>query len=294
MRAIRLHEFGPAENLVLDELPDLDPAPDQVRIAVHASGVHLLDTTLRRGEPGPMPLPELPTVPGREVAGVVDLVGPASTPPGSAAGWSRTSAWSRAGTPSRPSPRWTSCSRSRTTCRLPRRDRRRRDRSHRPRRPRARAAGRRRRRAGALGRRRPRLAAGPGRAARRSHGWSPRPAARAHRAAGGAEARPGRRLLARRLGRARPGGDRRRHPGLRRRRRRRRARVPRAAATRRAARDVRLLGRYADPVRHRRRHVARHHRRLEPRPADDALPGGIPGLAARSLERLAAGSGLRW
>ena len=47
-----------------------------MRIAVEASGVHLLDTSLRRGEPGPMPRPELPTIPGREVAGVVDQVGP--------------------------------------------------------------------------------------------------------------------------------------------------------------------------------------------------------------------------
>lgn len=75
MRAIRLHEFGPPGNLVLDELADLTPGPGQVRIDVAASGVHLLDTTIRRGEPGPLPPPELPTVPGREVAGVVDLVG---------------------------------------------------------------------------------------------------------------------------------------------------------------------------------------------------------------------------
>ncbi|MFG2013160.1 zinc-binding dehydrogenase [Micromonospora sp. NPDC048868] len=76
MRAIRLHEFGPPGNLVLDDLPDLRPGPGQVRIAVSASGVHLLDTTLRRGEAGgPLPLPDLPTVPGREVAGVVDELG---------------------------------------------------------------------------------------------------------------------------------------------------------------------------------------------------------------------------
>ncbi|QIG46173.1 zinc-binding dehydrogenase [Nocardioides anomalus] len=76
MHAIRLHAFGPPEHLVLDELPDLTPGPGEVRIAVEASGVHLLDTSLRRGEAGPLPLPELPTVPGREVAGVVDAVGP--------------------------------------------------------------------------------------------------------------------------------------------------------------------------------------------------------------------------
>ncbi|WP_409330221.1 zinc-binding dehydrogenase [Trujillonella humicola] len=77
MRAIRLHEFGAPDRLVLDELPDLAPGPGQVRIAVEAAGVHLVDTTLRRGDPGPvsLPLPALPTVPGREVAGVVDALG---------------------------------------------------------------------------------------------------------------------------------------------------------------------------------------------------------------------------
>ena len=76
MHAIRLHAFGPPGNLVLDEVPDLAPSSGEVRIAVEASGVHLLDTTLRRGEEGPLPRPELPTVPGREVAGVVDAIGP--------------------------------------------------------------------------------------------------------------------------------------------------------------------------------------------------------------------------
>ncbi|MBA2954951.1 zinc-binding dehydrogenase [Nocardioides sp. MAH-18] len=75
MHAIRMHSFGPPDVLVLDELPDLEPGPGQVRIAVAASGVHLLDTTIRRGEPGPLPAPELPTIPGREVAGVVDALG---------------------------------------------------------------------------------------------------------------------------------------------------------------------------------------------------------------------------
>ncbi len=82
MRAIRLHEFGAPDRLVLDELPDLTPGPGEVRIAVEAAGVHLVDTVLRRGDPGPvsLPLPELPTVPGREVAGVVDALGPGVDP----------------------------------------------------------------------------------------------------------------------------------------------------------------------------------------------------------------------
>lgn len=76
MHAIRHHAFGAADLLLLEELPDLEPAPGQIRIAVEAVGVHLLDTAIRAGtgfglgEP-----PALPTIPGREVAGVVDGVG---------------------------------------------------------------------------------------------------------------------------------------------------------------------------------------------------------------------------
>lgn len=81
MRAIRLHQFGPPERLVLEELPDPHPGESQVRIAVQAAGVHVLDTTIRSGASGgPFPLPELPTIPGREVAGAVDAVGPGVDP----------------------------------------------------------------------------------------------------------------------------------------------------------------------------------------------------------------------
>ncbi|MFC9994917.1 zinc-binding dehydrogenase [Nocardia sp. NPDC127526] len=76
MHAIRLHAFGPAENLRYDAVDDLEPGSGQVRIAVQAAGVHFIDTSLRRGgTAGPIPLPELPTIPGREVAGTVDQVG---------------------------------------------------------------------------------------------------------------------------------------------------------------------------------------------------------------------------
>ncbi|MBO8187890.1 zinc-binding dehydrogenase [Streptomyces spirodelae] len=76
MHAVRLHAFGPAENLTYEEVPDPLPGPGQVRIAVRAAGVHLLDATLRAGvRQGPLPLPELPTIPGREVAGTVEALG---------------------------------------------------------------------------------------------------------------------------------------------------------------------------------------------------------------------------
>jgi NADPH:quinone reductase len=76
MYAIRLHEFGPAENLRYELVDDPVPGPGQVRIAVAAAGVHLIDTVIRSGRQlGPLPLPELPAIPGREVAGVVVGVG---------------------------------------------------------------------------------------------------------------------------------------------------------------------------------------------------------------------------
>lgn len=82
MHAVRLHAFGPPENLRYESAPDPVPGPGQVRIAVAAAGVHLVDTTLRAGKygGGPMPAPELPTVPGREVAGTVDALGEGTDP----------------------------------------------------------------------------------------------------------------------------------------------------------------------------------------------------------------------
>jgi len=77
MHAIRQHAFGPADNLSYEQVPDPVPGEGQVRIAVQASGVHVIDTAIRRGvQTGAYPLPELPMIPGREVAGVVDAVGP--------------------------------------------------------------------------------------------------------------------------------------------------------------------------------------------------------------------------
>lgn len=76
MRAIRQHAFGGPEELRLEEVPDPIPRATEVRIRVHSAGVHLIDTILREGQRrGRLPLPALPMVPGREVAGVVEAVG---------------------------------------------------------------------------------------------------------------------------------------------------------------------------------------------------------------------------
>lgn len=76
MHAIRQYTFGPPENLLYEVVDDPRPGPGQVRVAVEAAGVHLVDTTIRAGEShGPFPAPDLPMTPGREVAGVVDELG---------------------------------------------------------------------------------------------------------------------------------------------------------------------------------------------------------------------------
>ncbi|MET9292046.1 zinc-binding dehydrogenase [Streptomyces sp. NPDC003077] len=81
MHAVRLHAFGPAENLTYEETEAPEPGPGQVRIAVAAAGVHVIDTVFRQGLPGAghQP-PELPTIPGREVAGTVDALGEGTDP----------------------------------------------------------------------------------------------------------------------------------------------------------------------------------------------------------------------
>lgn len=76
MQAIRQYEFGGPEVLNYEEVDDPEAGETQLGVAVQAAGVHLIDTSIRRGNVGgPMPPPDLPTTPGREVAGLVDAVG---------------------------------------------------------------------------------------------------------------------------------------------------------------------------------------------------------------------------
>ena len=35
MKAIRVHEFGPPENMVLEEIPELEPGPGQVTVKLN-------------------------------------------------------------------------------------------------------------------------------------------------------------------------------------------------------------------------------------------------------------------
>ncbi|MDP3952589.1 alcohol dehydrogenase catalytic domain-containing protein [Microbacterium sp.] len=77
MRAIVQREFGAAGVLVIEDVDVPEPAEGEVRVRVAAAGVHAVDTNIRQGDSPPsMPRPSLPMTPGREIAGIVDAVGP--------------------------------------------------------------------------------------------------------------------------------------------------------------------------------------------------------------------------
>lgn len=73
MRAIQCVEWGDADRLVLAELPVPQPQPGEIRIRVGAAGVNFPDGLIIQRKYQVQP--ELPFIPGTEVAGRVDAVG---------------------------------------------------------------------------------------------------------------------------------------------------------------------------------------------------------------------------
>jgi NADPH2:quinone reductase len=73
MKSLLCKAFGPPENLVLEEVPDLSPGSGQVVIAVKACGVNFPDVLII--EDKYQFKPPLPFAPGAEIAGVVKAVG---------------------------------------------------------------------------------------------------------------------------------------------------------------------------------------------------------------------------
>ncbi|GAA2652602.1 NADP-dependent oxidoreductase [Streptomyces aculeolatus] len=75
MRAVRYHQYGGAETLVVEEAPDPHPGPGEIRIRVAAAGVNPVDWKVRSGAVREVLPVDLPAVPGRDAAGVVDETG---------------------------------------------------------------------------------------------------------------------------------------------------------------------------------------------------------------------------
>ena len=73
MRALVCKELGPADRLVIEEVPDPVAAPGQVLVRVHAAGINYFDTLLIQGLYQVKIQP--PFIPGNEAAGVVVAVG---------------------------------------------------------------------------------------------------------------------------------------------------------------------------------------------------------------------------
>ncbi|MCG8925210.1 NADP-dependent oxidoreductase [Lentzea sp. CC55] len=75
MRAIALTEFGDAEVMSLQELPDPLLGPDQVLVEVRAAGVNPVDYKIRAGHLRGLMPHHTPLIPGWDVSGVVRAVG---------------------------------------------------------------------------------------------------------------------------------------------------------------------------------------------------------------------------
>lgn len=73
MKALLCQQFGPPENLTVEELPTPDIGADQVLIDVHAAAVNFPDSLIIENKYQTQP--ELPFSPGGELAGVIAAVG---------------------------------------------------------------------------------------------------------------------------------------------------------------------------------------------------------------------------
>ncbi|HZT08398.1 MAG TPA: NADP-dependent oxidoreductase [Chloroflexota bacterium] len=80
MRAVTFARFGGPEVLQVSELPERAPGPNQVRVRVAAATVNPTDLSFRSGRQAAQVTGiDPPYIPGMELAGVVEMVGPGST-----------------------------------------------------------------------------------------------------------------------------------------------------------------------------------------------------------------------
>ena len=74
IRSVRIHEFGGADVLKIEDAAVREPGPGQVRLRIHAVGLNRTEVTLRSGR-SPVK-PSLPCSVGFEAAGVIEALGP--------------------------------------------------------------------------------------------------------------------------------------------------------------------------------------------------------------------------
>lgn len=76
MKAIRIHEYGNPEVLRYEDAPRPEPGPGEVLVRVHAAGVNPVDWKIRAGHVKDWLKYTLPMIPGWDVSGVIDSLGP--------------------------------------------------------------------------------------------------------------------------------------------------------------------------------------------------------------------------
>ena len=76
MKAIRIHKFGPTEDVLqYEDVPVPEPKADEILIKVEAASLNRADLGLRKGTYR-ISADALPLIPGREFAGTVEKLGP--------------------------------------------------------------------------------------------------------------------------------------------------------------------------------------------------------------------------
>ena len=73
MKAIRVRTFGDPDAMILQDIPDLAPGPDEVVVKVRAAGINPVDAYIRSGTY--QIKPTLPYTPGMDAAGTIESVG---------------------------------------------------------------------------------------------------------------------------------------------------------------------------------------------------------------------------
>ncbi|MFH9674567.1 NADP-dependent oxidoreductase [Streptomyces sp. NPDC017405] len=75
MHAARYHDYGSADVIVIEDIPEPHAGPGEIRIQVAAASVNPVDWKLRSGASRAHFPVDFPAIPGRDAAGVVDEVG---------------------------------------------------------------------------------------------------------------------------------------------------------------------------------------------------------------------------
>lgn len=73
MKAVVCKEWGPPESLVIEDIPSRNPGPGEVKISIKAAGVNFPDALIIQNKY--QYKPQLPFIPGSEVAGEILAVG---------------------------------------------------------------------------------------------------------------------------------------------------------------------------------------------------------------------------